>query len=90
MLEDRSHGTQINEGNLSSLPQHNTEPKISYMEPVMSNLNLSKTGTTLQQITYQTNNRQFIHPSGLQTIAVQGVDGVYPVIGKLSFLCKTS
>ncbi|CAH8497586.1 unnamed protein product [Schistosoma intercalatum] len=78
--KDRSHGTQINEGNLSSLPHHNTEPKISYMEPVMSNLNLSKTGTTLQQITYQTNNRQFIHPSGLQTIAVQGVDGVYPVI----------
>ncbi|XP_018650324.1 protein kinase [Schistosoma mansoni] len=79
-VEDISHGTQVNEGNLSSLPHHNTEPKISYMEPVMSNLNVSKTGTTLQQINFQANNRQFVHPSGLQTIAVQGVDGVYPVI----------
>ncbi|CAH8484817.1 unnamed protein product [Schistosoma turkestanicum] len=77
---DQPHGTQINEGNMSSLPHHNIEPKISNMEPTMSNVNSAKTGTTLQQLNYPTGNRQFVHPSGLQTITVQGVDCVYPVI----------
>ncbi|KAK4469274.1 hypothetical protein MN116_006842 [Schistosoma mekongi] len=85
--KDKVHGPPITDGNVSSLRPHHIDPKISYMEPAMSNaLNSGISGNTAaRQVNYPTNNRQFVHPSGLQAIAVQGIDGVYPVIASHNF-----
>ncbi|CAH8842311.1 unnamed protein product [Trichobilharzia szidati] len=82
-------GGQITEGHFAGISQPPVlEPKISYMEPVISNVTLGTTGAPLRQLNYQANARQQLvhHPSGFQAMTtVQGGDVVYPVVNNPNF-----
>nr|CAH8842792.1 unnamed protein product [Trichobilharzia regenti] len=89
--KEKFPGGQIIEGHFTGISQPPVlEPKISYMEPVISNVTLGAAAAPLRQLNYQANARQqqqlVHHPSGFQAMTtVQGGDVVYPVVTNPNF-----